>query len=63
MNQVSIDLDGDQLDSIISTELKNMLKYESNELIRTSLHNVIAYTSVPGQYEDGKYDLESIPPR
>lgn len=48
----------ESVDEIVVDVLKDDLLHVANEELRKAMHTVIAYYSVPGQYEDGKYDLE-----
>lgn len=48
----------ESVDEIVVDVLKDDLLHVENEELRKAIHTVIAYYSIPGQYEDGKYDLE-----
>ena len=56
MKMVTLDLYHDQLDSLVLQVLKDDLEIIEDESTQIHLKHVIAYYSVPGQYEDGKYD-------
>jgi len=55
---------GEALDQFVIEHLKEDLdinedtRYPDTNLVN-ALHRVIAYYSVPGEYEDGKYDDKS----
>jgi hypothetical protein len=49
-------LTDEAVDQLIVEECLNSLEDVDNPLLINALHTVIAYHSVPGSYEDGKYD-------
>lgn len=59
--KVEIEIDYDQAENIVVEALKESLRLieehgEGSYVLRDSLHRVIAYYSVPGEYEGGVYD-------
>lgn len=56
---MKIEISDDFLEEIIRADLTEHVSWESTpEEVREAMHKVIAYYSVPGTYEDGKYDVE-----
>jgi hypothetical protein len=55
---INIDLDYDQCDKVTLETLLDYLKTDPSmpKALQEHFHYVIAYMSVPGQYEKGKYD-------
>ena len=53
-----IELTSDEAEDIIVEDLKATLENVTNKKLIKALKRVIAFYSVPGTYEDGKYDLD-----
>lgn len=50
------DFNPTSLEQLIRMELIEQLEYVENPELKLALHRVIAYYSIHGEYEDGKYD-------